>query len=144
MAFIGYTAAIDAILVLIALFTISMRRSKVETGASSSTHTMIGYLQTYLIFNCLFLILISLAMLGVTGTTQGVVLLLADLALWISLAYMIMIGFVSSSSNSKTLTLAALLIPAGLASLLQILKLAGVLIDLGSIAWIFDNMAPIL
>lgn len=123
MEFIGITAGVDAALVLVALITLSARQSKVDPGMAASK--MLSYFRSYLVFTFLFLVLISVAMLSTTGTTQAVVAIVADLALWAALSYMIMISFIGNSQVTRNVALAILLLLAAITTIYFVAKVLG-------------------
>ena len=143
MRFIGLTAAIDAALVFIAFVTLSARKSRLQ-GAPESLSTMVGYFSQYLTFTFIFLALASAAMLSFSGTSQAALLLIADLALWASLAYMITLTLINHPA-AKRFALTIFTVLAAIGTLYQVLGLTGSSLDLGPrLNAIVANIAPLL
>src|SRR3989338_7093788 len=93
MRFIGITAVIDSVLVLIAWFLIYMRHSVAELASP-----ILLYFLRYLIYTFVFLILIAVAMFSLEGRAQTTLVMLADVVLWISLVYMALLALGGKSS----------------------------------------------
>lgn len=141
MQLIGITAGFDAGLALISwLFVRSRRRT--YAGPPSK---VVAYFQAYLVWTALFLVLTAIAMLWLTGTQQGWVVLLSDVALWIALMYFILLASINRSTKGRSLAVTVFWVLAIASGIYQVAQLTGNPLTFGStLTYILTNMAPLL
>ena len=107
MEFVGITAAIDAVIAFVTWTILCSRRAqRPEKGMAALTGK---HFSNYLISTCAFLVLISVSMLTVQGKSQAIMIMIADLALWVSLVHFVMLVFVGRSVEARSLMLTLLL-----------------------------------
>lgn len=138
---IGITAGFDAVLALISWYIVRSRR----TAGLNPPSQLVSHFQSYLLWTTMFLVLTAIAMLQLTGPTQMAVVIISDVALWVSLLYFILLASIGRSRTGRNVAIAIFLILAGAASFNQIANFTGVGLTFGpSITFILTNMAPIL
>lgn len=128
MRFVGITAFVDAGLVFVAWVMVYLRHASLDYPANK----MVQYFSRYLVFTFLFLVLIGTAMLGFISDDPSAVwmrdamVMLADIVLWVSLAYMVLLALVGKSPRISY-AFAGAVLGAGFArTIFQLLALRGV------------------
>lgn len=143
MEFVGITAGIDAIIALVTWALLVNRKTpRAEKGAAALTSK---YFANYLISTCAFLALISISMLTVQGNSQAIMVLISDLALWVSLWYFVMLVFVGRPMEARNLMLTVLFVLAGSGTLYQLAGLMGLSLDFSPlVTYVLQQMGPLL
>lgn len=122
MEFIGYTALIDAVVVVISWAVLYTRSQKVQPVNEKMKH-----LSSYLAWTVLFLILIAYAIFKTTSPIgMMTTLLVADLVLWISMVIFILMMYAGTKGQYKGTVIGAFLIFAAMRSIWQVAQIQGI------------------
>lgn len=122
MEFIGYTALIDAVVVVISWAVLYTRSQKVQPVNEKMKH-----LSSYLAWTVLFLILIAYAIFKTTSPIgMMTTLLVADLVLWISMVIFILMMYAGTKGQYKGSVIGLFLIFAAMRTLWQVAQIQGI------------------
>lgn len=144
MTFIGYTAAIDAAIALITWSVLINRRELSQKKAGAMAETF-RYFSSYLLATFTFLVLIAYSMIALRGPAQALMVMVADLVLWLSLAYFVMLVFVGRPAAARNVMLTLLITFGSLGTIYQAIGLGGTTLNLGPITtYILTNMGPLM
>lgn len=130
MEFIGYTALIDAVVVLVSWVVLFARSKKMQPVSQK-----IKYLNWYLVLTVVFLLLVAYAIFG--QSDMMTVLLVADLVLWVSMVIFIMMMYVGTSGGQQGLWIGIFLIFAAMRTTWQVAQITGV--DTSSLGDFMNN-----
>jgi hypothetical protein len=120
MEFIGNTALIDAVIVVLSWAILFSRKPKGENTAPKN-----NYLAQYFVATFAFLVLIAFTILRTTGTTQAVMFLVSDLVLWVSVFIFILLMYADTKGTGKGLMMFMFGIFALCRSLFQLAGIVG-------------------
>ncbi len=144
MPLIAITAGIDAVFALASWFVLASRRTDLENKGEGVARR-VTFFSRYLLFSFLFLALIAVSMGYLEGQMQMATVFIADIALWISLFYILKLTLAQRSSAVQGIAVVLLVVLAGLGSIYQLLGLFSVALSLGeAAATILSQMAAIL
>ena len=124
MLFIGITAAIDAVIALIAWIVVMSRK-----GSLTESSKKVNLFSTYLLTTFIFLVAISAAILFFTDVAQLIMIMVADLILWVSLIAFINFMYEGTNWGGKRVAIIALLVFAASRTLFQIAGIIGVSLE---------------
>lgn len=130
MQLIGISAAIDAIISLIAYGILASRKRELIQEEPVTTRSANLFLK-YLLFTFVFLALIAVSILVFDGRARMISFFVADLFLWISLSYMIIFACREEKVGLRKALLSIFFIFAALRSLYQLSGIFGVEIFVG-------------
>ena len=120
MEFIGYTALIDAVVVIISWAVLFARSSKTEKSLKSK------YLASYLIWTFVFLALIAYTIFILPPGQMMIGLLVADLVLWVSMVIFIMMMYAGTEGKQRGLWIGLFLIFAAMRTTWQVAQIQGI------------------
>ena len=136
MEFIAYTAAIDAAISLVSLLILYTRRQK-----SSAPSQKLDYFIKYIFWTFVFLTVLSCTILYVTGQAQMIMFIVADIILWISLTYMILLASEHTSKKQIGSLLTLFFVFAIARNLFQLNGLLGAPLEItGTLNYFFSNL----
>lgn len=121
MEFIGYTAIIDAVVVVVSWFVLLGKQKKMQ-----QVNQKIKYLSSYLIWTFVFLLLIAYTIFFVDPSKMMMGLLVADLALWISMVVFIMMMYAGTAGKQRGLWIGLFLIFAAMRTTWQVAFIQGI------------------
>lgn len=122
MEFIGYTALIDAVVVVISWAVLYTRSQKAQP-----VNEKVKHLSSYLAWTVLFLILIAYAIFKTTSPIgMMTTLLVADLVLWISMVIFILMMYAGTKGQYKGSVIGLFLIFAAMRTLWQVAQIQGI------------------
>ncbi len=121
MEFIGYTAIIDAVVVVVSWFVLLGKQKKMQ-----QVNQKIKYLSSYLIWTFVFLLLVAYTIFFVDPSQMMVGLLVADLVLWVSMVIFIMMMYAGTEGKQKGLWIGLFLIFAAMRTTWQVAQIQGI------------------
>lgn len=121
MEFIGYTALIDAAVVIISWFVLFNKQKKMQPVSEK-----VKYLNSYLIWTFVFLLIIAYTIFRLPAEQMMVGLLVADLVLWVSMVIFIMMMYAGTEGKQKGLWIGLFLIFAAMRTSWQVAVIQGV------------------
>lgn len=122
MEFIGYTALIDAVVVVLSWVVLFTRKSKI-----SSPSKKMNYLSSYLVWTLVFLLMIAYAIFKTnTPVEMMIALIIADLVLWISMVIFILMMYADTQGRQKGLWVGLFLIFAAMRTAWQVAQVQGI------------------
>ncbi|MFA7285663.1 MAG: hypothetical protein WC011_02345 [Candidatus Paceibacterota bacterium] len=121
MEFIGYTALIDAVVVVLSWVVLFTRKSKI-----SSPSKKMNYLSSYLVWTLIFLLLIAYTIFILPPSQMMIGLIVADLVLWISMVIFILMMYADTQGRQKGLWVGLFLIFAAMRTSWQVAQVQGI------------------
>jgi hypothetical protein len=120
MEFIGYTALIDAVVVLVSWVVLYTRQKKSQPVSEKSK-----YLSSYLVWTLIFLLLIAYTIFILPASQMMIGLLVADLVLWVSMVIFIIMMYAGTQGKQKGLLIGLFLIFAAMRTTWQVAVIQG-------------------
>lgn len=122
MEFIGYTALIDAVVVIISWAVLHTRSKKIQP-----VNEKVKHLSSYLAWTVLFLILIAYAIFKTTSPVgMMTTLLVADLVLWISMVIFILMMYAGTKGQYRGGVIGLFLVFAAMRTIWQVAQIQGI------------------
>lgn len=122
MEFIGYTALIDAIIVIVSWVVLFMRKGKMQPTSEKAK-----YLSSYFLWTFIFLVIVAYAIFQTSTPEQmGIALLIADLVLWVSMVVFILMMYAGTQGKQKGMWIGIFLVFAAMRTLWQVAQLQGI------------------
>lgn len=121
MDFIGYTALIDAVVVIISWIVLFNKQKKMQPASEK-----VKYLNSYLIWTCVFLLTVAYTIFRLPASQMMIGLLVADLILWVSMVVFIMMMYAGTEGKQKGFWIGVFLIFAAMRTSWQVAQIQGI------------------
>ncbi len=121
MDFIGYTALIDAVVVIISWIVLFSKQKKMQPASEK-----VKYLNSYLIWTCVFLLIVAYTIFRLPASQMMIGLLVADLILWVSMVVFIMMMYAGTEGKQKGFWIGVFLIFAAMRTSWQVAQIQGI------------------